>query len=72
MSEEFDTETMTVAELKEALSARGLSTKGKKAELKQRLENDIVKEQLGKTPPPKQQTSAKATADAVPEWLQWE
>lgn len=34
MYENFDTDNMTVSELREILSQRGLSTKGKKLELK--------------------------------------
>ncbi|EGC29513.1 hypothetical protein DICPUDRAFT_158888 [Dictyostelium purpureum] len=40
--EEFDTETMKIWELKEALEINGLSTEGDKQELKERLESFIV------------------------------
>ncbi|KAH3744790.1 hypothetical protein Pelo_13833 [Pelomyxa schiedti] len=70
----FDTDTMTVAELKEALSMRGLPTTGKKPELKQRLEDDIVKESKSRKSKKGSKTKGKAkktSEDEVPDWLHW-
>ena len=66
---EFDTDRMTVAELKEALAIRKLSTKGKKSDLKQRLEEDIIREK-GSQQPIQPQEKQKTTV--VPDWLSWD
>eukprot|EP00727_Mastigamoeba_balamuthi_P002111 m51a1_g11898 hypothetical protein (194) ;mRNA; f:608935-609705 len=65
---EFDTETMTLAELRQALESHELSAKGTKSELKERLEDYILEEQGLRT---KCSRKKKQRTTEAPEWLSW-
>ncbi|KAH3744074.1 hypothetical protein Pelo_14541 [Pelomyxa schiedti] len=79
----FDTETMTVSQLKEALNARGLSAVGRRHELQKRLEDDLTKgtdtkatvtTNKGHPPKPtkKKGRLKKDHSSELPSWLQWQ
>ena len=61
----FDTDKMSVAELREALKERGLSRSGRKSALKRRLENDLMGQSAV------DEKKAKKAAK-TPEWLSWD
>eukprot|EP00727_Mastigamoeba_balamuthi_P004348 m51a1_g13911 hypothetical protein (901) ;mRNA; r:787359-790693 len=69
---EFDTETMTVAELRQALESHELSTSGTKAQLKARSSSARLEQFItGKETVPKERASRrkKAPKADAPDWL---